>query len=99
MGAQRQAAEFHDYPFETTDLVCDQAAAYASGSFEDSDHATLTIYVKDNIELRATYSVLLDRKCPQQRVCDLCKFASLWAVVVLVVKPREPTGLLRRHHV
>jgi len=34
MGAQRQAAEFHDYPFETTDLVCDQAAAYASGSFE-----------------------------------------------------------------
>ena len=53
MGAQRQAAEFHDYPFETTDLAYDQAAAYTSGSFEDSDHATLTIYVKDNIELHA----------------------------------------------
>src|SRR5260370_30199365 len=49
-------------------------------------------------ELRATYSVLLDRKCPQQWVGDLCEFASLWAVVVLVVKPREPTGLLRRPH-
>jgi len=34
MGAQRQAADFHDYPFETTDLVCDPVAAYASRSFE-----------------------------------------------------------------
>jgi hypothetical protein len=49
-------------------------------------------------ELRATYSFLLDRKRPQQRVCDLCEFGSLWAVVVLVVKPREPTGLPHRPH-
>jgi hypothetical protein len=57
MGAQRQAAEFHDYPFETTDLAYDQAAAYTSGSFEDSDHATLKIYVKDNIELHAVCDI------------------------------------------
>ena len=57
MGAQRQAAEFHDYPFETTDLVCDQAAACTSGSSKDSDHATLTIYVKDNIELHAVCDI------------------------------------------
>jgi hypothetical protein len=57
MGAQRQAAEFHDYLFETTDLVCDQAAAYTSGNFEDSDHATLTICVKENIELHAVCDI------------------------------------------
>jgi hypothetical protein len=57
MGAQRQAAQFHDYPFETTDLAYDQAAAYTSGSFEDSDHATLTICVKDNIELHAVCDI------------------------------------------
>jgi hypothetical protein len=49
-------------------------------------------------ELRAPYSVLLDRKYPQQWVCDLCEFASLWAVVVLVVKSRELTGLLHKPH-
>jgi len=109
--------EFHEYLFETTDLGCDQAAEYTSGSFEDSDHATFKIYVKDNIELhavcdifsrlgtvdiaqrsllrraispqriaelRAPYSVPLDRICPQQWIRDLCDFASLWAVVLSV---------------
>jgi len=30
---------------------------YASGSFEDSDHATLTIWVKENIELHAVCDI------------------------------------------
>lgn len=49
--------ESHDYLFESTDLACDQAAAYTSGSFEDNDHATLKICVKDNIELRAVCDI------------------------------------------
>ena len=35
------------------------------------------------------YSVLLDRKCPQQWVCDLCEFASLWAVVMVIMGGRN----------
>ena len=56
-GEHLGVVEFHDYLFETTDLVCGQAAAYPSGSFEDSDHATLRICVKDNIELRAVCDI------------------------------------------
>lgn len=56
-GEHLGVVEFHDYLFETTDLVCDQAAACTSGSFKDSDHATLTIYVKDNIELHAVFDI------------------------------------------
>jgi hypothetical protein len=56
-GEHLGVVEFHDYPFETTDLVCNQAAACTSGSFKDSDHATLTIYVKDNIELHAVCDI------------------------------------------
>src|SRR5260370_17149318 len=60
-GEHLGVVEFHDYLFETTDLAYDQAAAYTSGNFEDSDHATLTICVKANIELHAvcdTFSLL-----------------------------------------
>ena len=56
-GEHLGVVEFHDYLFETTDLGCDQAAAYTSGSFEDSDHATFKIYVKDNIELHAVCDI------------------------------------------
>jgi hypothetical protein len=56
-GEHLGVVEFHDYLFETTDLAYDQAAAYTSGSFEDSDHATLKIYVKDNIELHAVCDI------------------------------------------
>jgi hypothetical protein len=56
-GEHLGVVEFHDYLFETIDLTCDQAAAYTSGSFEDSEHATLTICVKDNIELHAVCDI------------------------------------------
>ena len=56
-GEHLGVVEFHDYLFETTDLVCDQAVACTSGRVEDSDHATLKIYVKDNIELRAVCDI------------------------------------------
>jgi hypothetical protein len=56
-GEHLGVVEFHDSLFETTDLTCDQAAAYTSGSFEYSDHATLKIYVKDNIELHAVCDI------------------------------------------
>ena len=56
-GEHLGVVEFHDYLFEATDLVCDQAAAYTSGSFEDSEHATVTICVKDNIELHAVCDI------------------------------------------
>ena len=57
-GEHLGVVEFHDYLFETTDLAYDQTAAYISGSFEDSDHATLKICVKDNIELHAVCDIL-----------------------------------------
>jgi hypothetical protein len=56
-GEHLGVVEFHDYLFETTDLVCDQATAYASGSFEYSGRATLTICVKDNVELHAVCDI------------------------------------------
>jgi hypothetical protein len=56
-GEHLGVVEFHDYLFEATDLACDQATAYTSDSFEDSDHATLKIYVRDNIELRAVCDI------------------------------------------
>jgi hypothetical protein len=56
-GEHLGVVEFHDYLFETTDLAYDQAAGYTSGSFEDSDHATLTICVKDNVELHAVCDI------------------------------------------
>jgi hypothetical protein len=56
-GEHLGVVEFHDYLFETTDLACDQVAAHTSGSFEDSGHATLKIYVKDNIELHAVCDI------------------------------------------
>jgi hypothetical protein len=56
-GEHLGVVEFHDYLFETIDLACDQAAACTSGSFEDSEHATLTICVKDNIELHVVCDI------------------------------------------
>lgn len=56
-GEHLGVVEFHDYLFEATDLACDQATAHTSDSFEDSDHATLKIYVRDNIELRAVCDI------------------------------------------
>jgi hypothetical protein len=56
-GEHLGVVEFHDYLFETTDLAYDQAAAYTSGSVEDGEHATLKIYVKDNIELHAVCDI------------------------------------------
>jgi hypothetical protein len=56
-GEHLGVVESHDYLFETTHLVCDQAAACTSGNFKDSAHATLTIYVKDNIELHAVCDI------------------------------------------
>jgi hypothetical protein len=50
--------EPHDYLFETTDLVCDQAVAYSSASVGDSNHATLNISVEDNLELRTVCDIL-----------------------------------------
>jgi hypothetical protein len=56
-GEHLGVVDFHDFLFETTDLTCDQAAAYTSASIEDSDHATLTICVNDNTELHAVCSI------------------------------------------
>jgi hypothetical protein len=56
-GEHLGVVEFHDYLFETTDLVCDHAVAAISGSVEDRDHAILKICVKDNIELRAVCDI------------------------------------------
>lgn len=56
-GEHLGVVDFHDYLFETTDLVCDHAAATISGSVEDSDHAILKICVKDNIELCAVCDI------------------------------------------
>src|SRR5260370_29478900 len=56
-GEHLGVVEFHDYLFETTDLAYDQTAECTSGSFEDSDHTTLTIYVKDDIELLAVFGI------------------------------------------
>jgi hypothetical protein len=56
-GEHLGVVEFHDYLFETADMAYDQAAAYTSRSFEDSDHATLKICVKDNIELHAVCDI------------------------------------------
>jgi hypothetical protein len=49
--------ESHDYLFETTNFACDQAAAYTSGSLENSDHAILKICVNDSFELRAVCDI------------------------------------------
>ena len=56
-GEHLGVVEFHDSLFETIDLVCDQAAACTFGSFEGSDHATVMICVKDNIELHAVCDI------------------------------------------
>jgi hypothetical protein len=51
-GEHLGVVDFHDYVFEATDPVYSEAKIHTSLGIEDNDHATITVWVDNEVELR-----------------------------------------------